>query len=200
MPGPPRHVPGVTARPGVHSLQCVNANGSAHLATYTPLPVIARSPWEGRMQVSTKVRQLLADKGADVCSIRPEASVYEALELMASRNIGSLAVMAGGSLIGIVSERDYARKVVLLGRASRETRVADVMTSEVIVVGLDDTVKDCMRLMTERKVRHLPVVEAGSVVGLVSIGDVVKAIMSEQSFVIEQLQTYIQGGSGPAPV
>lgn len=151
------------------------------------------------MQVTTKVQQLLEQKGSDVCSIRPDASVYEALDLMSERNIGSLAVLEKSRLVGMFSERDYARKIVLLGRASRDTSVAEIMTADVLVVGPDDTVKDCMIMMTEHRVRHLPVVQEDAVIGIVSIGDVVKAIMSEQSFVIEQLQTYIQGGSGMGP-
>ncbi len=149
------------------------------------------------MEVTTKVRQLLAEKGTEVATIKPDASVYEALALMAQRNIGCLVVMAQGELVGVLSERDYARKIILLGRASRDTSVREVMTADVIVVGPDDSVMDCMVRMTKRRVRHLPVVEADKVIGLVSIGDVVKAIISEQTFVIEQLQSYIQGGTDP---
>lgn len=151
------------------------------------------------MQVTTKVQQLLLQKGSEVCSVRPDISVYDALELMSERNIGSLAVMDGERLVGMFSERDYARKIALLGRASRDTRVDEIMTPDVLVVGPEHTVKDCMVMMTERRVRHLPVVHEEQVIGIVSIGDVVKAIISEQSFVIEQLQSYIQSGSGIAP-
>ncbi|MEJ2288748.1 MAG: CBS domain-containing protein [Deinococcales bacterium] len=145
------------------------------------------------MEATTNVRQLLQGKGASVWSVAPDDSVFEALELMAEKNVGALVVMEGDTLAGMFSERDYARKVILLGRASRDTAVRDVMSDHVVTVGPEKTVVDCMLAMTEHRIRHLPVVEEGRLIGLVSIGDVVKAIMSEQSFLIDQLQSYIQG-------
>lgn len=139
------------------------------------------------------VQDLLRVKGADVHTIQPEASVYVALERLAEHDIGALIVLDGDRLAGILSERDYARKVALRGRTSHELQVRDIMTTAVIVVRPNQTVDECMTLMTERRVRHLPVVDAGRLVGLISIGDVVKAIISEQAFVINQLENYITG-------
>jgi CBS domain-containing protein len=147
---------------------------------------------------STRVRQLLANKAAPgpVWSTAPTDTVYRALETMADRNVGALVVLEGERLVGMMSERDYARKVILKGLASRETAVGDVMTREVVTVGLDHTVDDCMQRMTDGRFRHLPVVEDGRVVGVVSIGDLVAAIIAEQAFEIEQLQGYISGVPG----
>jgi CBS domain-containing protein len=142
---------------------------------------------------STTVRQLLAQKGGFVHAVGPDASVYEALEAMAKAGIGALVVAEGDRLVGMFSERDYARKVILRGRASRDTKVRDVMTSAVVSVDLDTTVRRCMELMTDGKFRHLPVLEEERLVGLVSIGDLVKTIIAEQAFEIEQLQGYIAG-------
>lgn len=147
------------------------------------------------MEATTNVRQLLQGKGSQIWSVAPDDSVFQALELMAEKNVGALVVMDGDALVGMFSERDYARKIILLGRASRDTAVRDVMSSHVVTVEVDKTVADCMVSMTEHRIRHLPVVDDGRLVGLVSIGDVVKAIMSEQSFLIDQLQNYIQGAS-----
>ncbi|HKI57188.1 MAG TPA: CBS domain-containing protein [Trueperaceae bacterium] len=147
------------------------------------------------MEATTNVRQLLQSKGAQVWSVAPDESVFEALELMAEKNVGALMVVEGGALVGMFSERDYARKVILHGRASRDTAVREVMSERVVTVSPEKTVADCMVLMTENRIRHLPVVEGDRTVGLVSIGDVVKAIISEQSFVIDQLQNYIQGAT-----
>lgn len=142
---------------------------------------------------SRKVGLVLAEKGYDVHSITPDASVFEALERMAEHNVGALIVVDRDDVVGILSERDYARKVILLGRASRDTLVREVMTSEVITVDPDTTVGQCMQLMTARRVRHLPVLEDGRLMGVISIGDVVKSIMADQAFEIEQLQGYISG-------
>lgn len=146
------------------------------------------------MEGSTTVGQLLRSKGSQVWSVRSSDSVYDALSEMANRDVGALPVVDDGALVGIVSERDYARKVILKGRASRETKVSEVMTSEVLTVTRDKTMQDCMEVMTERRIRHLPVVVNGDLIGIVSVGDVVKATMAEQAFLIEQLQGYIQGG------
>lgn len=147
------------------------------------------------MEATTNVRQLLQGKGSQIWSVAPDDSVFAALELMAEKNVGALVVTEGDRLVGIFSERDYARKIVLLGRASRDTAVRGVMSERVVTVAPDETVADCMVVMTEHHIRHLPVVEDGRLVGVISIGDVVKAIISEQSFVIDQLQNYIQGAS-----
>jgi CBS domain-containing protein len=139
------------------------------------------------------VRQILQNKGQQVWSISPAASVYEALQLMASKDIGALPVVEEDRLVGIFSERDYARKVILHGKTSRETRVDEIMTGRVVVVGPERTTEECMALMTEKHIRHLPVMEGERLIGLVSIGDVVKAVISNQEFVINQLENYISG-------
>jgi CBS domain-containing protein len=139
----------------------------------------------------TTVRHLLDGKGRALFSIEPEDPVLEAIRMMADRHVGALLVMRGSELAGILSERDYARKVVLLGRSSAETPAWQIMTSPVITVSPDSSLQDCMRLMTEHRIRHLPVVEGGRVVGMISIGDLVKAVIEEQQKTIEQLETYI---------
>ncbi len=139
----------------------------------------------------TIVRQLLDRKGRAIFSVAPGAAVLEAIRAMAEHQVGALLVMEDETLAGIVSERDYARKVILLGRSSADTPVRDIMTSAVITVQPDTTVDKCMQLMTDRHVRHLPVVDAGRVVGMVSIGDLVKAVIAEQRQQIEQLESYI---------
>lgn len=139
----------------------------------------------------TTVRHLLDQKGRALFTIEPEDPVLEAIRLMADRHVGALLVMRGTELAGILSERDYARKVVLLGRSSAETPVWQIMSSPVVTVPLDASVQDCMRLMTERRIRHLPVVEDGHVLGMISIGDLVKAVIEEQQQTIEQLESYI---------
>ncbi len=137
------------------------------------------------------VRHILDSKGNEIWHITSEESVLEAIKLMAEKGIGALLVMDNDDLNGIVSERDYARKVILQGRSSRETPVRDIMTAEVVVTGPQETVEKCMALMTKHKIRHLPVVEDGKVVGVLSIGDLVKAIIADQQFQIEQLENYI---------
>jgi len=137
------------------------------------------------------VRQLLAQKGRQVFSIAPGTAVLEAIRTMAERHVGALLVMEGEKLSGIVSERDYARKVILMGRSSADTPVRDIMTAAVITVQPETPVEKCMQIMTERRVRHLPVIENGRVVGMVSIGDLVKAVIAEQQQQIEQLESYI---------
>jgi len=139
----------------------------------------------------TTVRHLLDRKGRALFSIEPEDPVLEAIRMMADRHVGALLVMRGTELAGIVSERDYARKVVLLGRSSAETPVWQIMTAPVITVSLETSVQDCMRIVTERRIRHLPVVEHGRVLGMISIGDLVKAVIEEQQQTIEQLESYI---------
>ena len=140
------------------------------------------------------VAHILKSKAdAGVHSIAPTASVYDALKLMAEKNIGALLVMEGANIVGIVTERDYARKIALLGRSSPLTRVSEVMTVAVMFVDPDQTSDHCMALMTEHRLRHLPVVDGGKLIGLISIGDLVKDIISEQQFIIEQLEHYITG-------
>lgn len=137
------------------------------------------------------VNQLLQTKGSDVWSVTPDTPIFDALRLMADKNVGALVVMEGGRVVGVFSERDYARKVVLLGKTSRDTAVGAAMTRKVFYVRPDQTIEDCMALMTDKHIRHLPVLDGERLVGVISIGDVVKAIISEQQFVIEQLEHYI---------
>ena len=139
----------------------------------------------------TTVRTLLERKGRAIFSVEPQAAVLDAIRLMAEHHVGALLVMRGAALEGIVSERDYARKVILRGRSSAETPVRDIMSSPVLTVTLDTSVQQCMQLMTDRRLRHLPVVDGGRVVGVVSIGDLVKAVIAEQQQQIEQLESYI---------
>lgn len=141
------------------------------------------------------IRHLLARKGNAVQTVGPDATVFEALELMAQHDVGALVVVdPEGELIGLVSERDYARKVILRGRISRDTPVRDIMTTSVLCVTSRQTVDACMALMTRHRIRHIPVVENGQLSGIVSIGDVVSAIIEDQQFTIEQLEHYISGG------
>lgn len=137
------------------------------------------------------VNQLLQGKGGGVLSVTPETSVFDALKLMAEKNIGALLVMDGDTLRGIMSERDYARKVTLLGKSSHELAVRDIMSDKVVSVTPKQTVDDCMGLMTGRRIRHLPVLDNGRVVGVLSIGDLVKAVIEMQQQTIQQLESYI---------
>jgi CBS domain-containing protein len=137
------------------------------------------------------VRQLLGTKSPEVFWIGPDAPVIDAIRMMAERHVGALLVMQGGALAGILSERDYARKVVLLGRSSKDTAVREIMTAEVISVGPGDDVDRCMQLVTDHRIRHLPVLEGGQVVGVLSIGDLVKAVIEEQRQELDHLQRYI---------
>ena len=145
------------------------------------------------MQVYDAIHSILRSKSQELYWLSPEASVYDAISLMARKSAGALPVLSNGRLVGIVSERDYARKVILLGKSSRETVIADIMTSPVITVSPADTVDECMRIMTSQRIRHLPVVESGSVVGIVSIGDLVKWIITAQEHTINQLECFIAG-------
>lgn len=137
------------------------------------------------------VRELLAKKGGEVWSVSPDATVYEALQVMAARNVGAVLVLDGAELAGILSERDYARQVILKGKASRDTPVREIMTTRLVCVSPERTIEDCMALMTDRRIRHLPVLQGRTLVGVLSIGDVVKAVISEKQFHIEQLESYI---------
>lgn len=139
------------------------------------------------------VKHILDSKGNDIWFIAPDDTVLNAIKLMAEKKIGALLVMENERLSGIVSERDYARKVILLGKASNQTPVRDIMTAEVVSTRPDQTVEQCMELMTDKRIRHLPVIENDKVVGVLSIGDLVKAIIAEQKFQIEQLENYMTG-------
>lgn len=142
--------------------------------------------------MATTVAHLLAAKGRNVWSVTPDTTVFEALEVMADKGVGALVVLEDdGRLAGIMSERDYARKVVLLDRVSKKTKVSEIMTPDVFCVAPANTVDDCMGMMTDRRIRHLPVLEEDTVVGIVSIGDIVKAVMRNQRELIEQLEQYI---------
>jgi CBS domain-containing protein len=132
-------------------------------------------------------------KGREIWSVAPDATVFDAIALMADKGIGSVLVISGGTLVGIVTERDYARKVILQGRSSKETRAEEIMTADLVTVTPESTVDECMRLMTHRRIRHLPVLDDGRLTGMVSIGDLVNAIIADQAHTIKQLHTYIGG-------
>ncbi len=140
------------------------------------------------------VKEILEAKGQDIWSIGPDSPVFEALQIMADKNIGALVVVEGEDIVGIISERDYARKVILKGKSSKDIPVRDIMTPNVIHVRPDQSVEDCMALMSGKRIRHLPVLEAEKLAGLISIGDVVKAIIANHKFLIGQLENYIKGG------
>ena len=139
------------------------------------------------------VRQLLESKPAEIIAISPDAPVIDAIRLMAERRVGALVVMEGARLAGILSERDYARKIVLQGRSSKDTPVRDIMTAEVITVRPEDSSDHCMQVVTDKRIRHLPVMQGGDVVGVLSIGDLVRAVIEEQKQELDQLQRYLAG-------
>ena len=148
------------------------------------------------------VRVILKNKGNYVWSLPPDRTVYEAIAMMAEKSVGTILVLSGEQLVGIISERDYARKVILKGKLSKQTLVSEIMSSPVVTVDPERTADECMRLMTEKRIRHLPVIDQGTLVGVVSIGDLVKAIVSVQAETIQYLSDYIGGKhtSGPIPV
>lgn len=148
------------------------------------------------MELSDKIGPKLKQKGGQVWSVNPEDSVYAAIAMMAEKQIGALLVMSAGKIQGIVSERDYARKVILKGRSSKDTRVAEIMSSPVTVVSPEHSLGECMKIITERRFRHLPVMDHGTLVGIVSIGDLVNWILSAQEETIRHLEAYISGTPG----
>jgi CBS domain-containing protein len=169
-----------------------DSRGAEREAGRTPARRSSRTFKRGSDMIT--VRELLERKGGVVWTIGPSTSVFEAIKTMAEKGIGALVVMEGSELVGIISERDYARKVVLQGKSSKGTSCREVMTGKVFFVTPERTLDECMALMTEKRIRHLPVLENKKLVGIVSIGDCIKAIVSKQEFIIEQLETYIRGG------
>jgi CBS domain-containing protein len=147
------------------------------------------------MKTNYPISSILFRKNSQVWSIAPEAKVFDAIKFMAEKNIGALPVMSGGELLGIFTERDYTRKIALAGKSSRDTAVFEVISERCITVAPHDSVEDCMRLMTENRVRHLPVLEGNKLIGIISIGDLVNWIISVQNFAIEQMEQYIAGGA-----
>jgi len=139
------------------------------------------------------VNEVLKTKGSDIWTVSPLATVFQALEVMAQKDVGALPVVQNGKLVGIFSERDYARKVILKGRASKDTAVNELMTQTVFYVGPENTLDECMALMTSRQIRHLPVLDHDRLVGIITLGDVVKRIISEQEFTIQELEKYVKG-------
>ena len=142
------------------------------------------------------IGEILNNKGAEVWSVSPEATVFDAISMMADKNVGALLVIQNGKLVGIISERDYTRKVALMGRASKQTAVKEILSGQVIKATPAHSIEDCMRLMTEHRIRHLPVLEGDNILGIISIGDLVNWIISSQTATIQQLQAYISGYPG----
>jgi CBS domain-containing protein len=142
------------------------------------------------------IKELLKKKSGDIWSISPQTSVYQALELMAQKEVGALLVIENDKLVGIFSERDYARKIILKGKASKETAVSELMTTSVYYVTPDNTLEEAMALMTSKHIRHLPIMNQGKLSGIVTLGDVVKKIISEQKLTIDELENYVTGGYG----
>jgi CBS domain-containing protein len=145
------------------------------------------------MSHAIPIREILTHKGSDVWSVTPESTVLEAIQMMADKNVGALLVTKDGRLLGVLSERDYTRKIVLKGRSSKDTPVRDILSGHVVSASPDHTVDECLRLMTEHRIRHLPVMDGTKILGVISIGDLVNCIISAQSSTIQQLETYITG-------
>ena len=151
-------------------------------------------PEKPPMNVTGTIDAILNQKSGDIWSVAPDAMVYDAVALMAEKNVGALVVLENGNLVGIISERDYTRKVMLRGKRSRETAVREIMSTELTTVDCKESVDDCLRFMTDKRVRHLPVVDGGKLRGVISIGDLVKHVISVQSATLQQLESYISGG------
>jgi len=163
------------------------------------MSTVSSYPPTAQMLPSIPARDLLLQKSKQIWSVAPGDTVYQAIELMAEARVGALLVLGAGRLLGIISERDYARKVILVGRSSQDTRVDAIMTREVITVEPDASLQECMQLMTTHRIRHLPVVEQGHVLGVVSIGDVVREALAQQSHALDELQRYVSGEPRLAP-
>jgi CBS domain-containing protein len=146
------------------------------------------------MDVSGTIDAILAQKGTEIFSVSPDATVFEAVEIMANKNVGALLVIQDGKLVGMISERDYTRKVMLRGKRSRETQVHEIMSSDLAVVSSREPVENCLRMMTDKRVRHLPVLDGETIRGVISIGDLVKWVIATQSAAIQHLEMYISGG------
>ena len=146
------------------------------------------------MDVSGSISSIIGQKGSQIWSIPPEATVFDAIQLMADKNVGALLVLRDGALLGLISERDYTRKVMLRGKRSKETQVQEIMTTDPAVVSPNETVENCLRTMTAQRVRHLPVVDGQEIRGIISIGDLVKWTISHQAAALDQLESYISGG------
>lgn len=146
------------------------------------------------MDVSGNISAILSQKGRDIYSVSPDDSVFDAVSLLADKNVGAVLVMDGEKLVGLLSERDYTRKVMLRGKRSRDTKVAEIMSTDLKVISPREAVEDCLRLMTDKRIRHLPVLDGDKVVGVISIGDLVKWVISCQSAAIAHLESYISGG------
>jgi CBS domain-containing protein len=159
-------------------------------------PRLRHNPRKFRMIPTGSINEILDHKGATVWTIAPDATVFEAIQMMSDKNIGALLVTEHGKLIGIISERDYTRKVALKGKSSKELKVREIIPDRVFSVTPQHTIEECMRLMTERRVRHLPVLAGEKIIGVISIGDLVNWIISAQSSTIHQLETYISGVPG----
>ena len=163
------------------------------LAGFDDLAVAFPAQKAPLMEIAGTIANLLNEKDSQIWSVKSDTTVYEAIELMAEKNIGALPVLEGRKLLGILTERDYTRKVILKGKSSKNTLVQDIMSKNPVAVGLSDTIGECMRLMTEKHVRHLPVIKDEELVGILSIGDVVKWVISAQTATIDQLTKYIYG-------
>jgi CBS domain-containing protein len=157
---------------------------------------VTLSQFLANMDVSGNISAILNQKGREIFSVSPDASVYDAVSLLAEKNVGAVLVMDGEKLVGLLSERDYTRKVMLRGKRSRDTIVSEIMSTDLKVVNPRESVEDCLRLMTDKRIRHLPVLDGDKVVGVISIGDLVKWVISCQSAAIAHLENYIQGGFG----
>ena len=164
------------------------------VVSFASLMALRQRPRLPIMDVSGTIDAILGQKGREIFSVSPDATVFEAIELMANKNVGALLVLRDGKLLGMISERDYTRKVMLRGKRSRETQVQEIMSSDLTVVTSREPVENCLRTMTEKRIRHLPVVDGETLRGIISIGDLVKFVIASQSAAIAHLESYISGG------